>query len=50
MSDSDINISVWMSQTRHKNNWAGDSREVGVFAPHCLDVMVFIFTRKFLME
>jgi hypothetical protein len=50
MSDSDISVSVLMSQTRHKNNWAGDSHEVGIFAPDSFDGMVFIFTRTFLME
>lgn len=50
MSDSDINISVLMSQTRHKNDGAGDSCEVGNFAPQSFDIVVFTFTRKFLME
>lgn len=51
MGNSDTNISVLMSQTRHKNNWAGDSREVGVFPPsHCSNVMFFDFTRRFFIE
>lgn len=30
MGNSDTSISVLMSQTRHENNWADDSREAGV--------------------
>lgn len=50
MSDSDINICVLTSQTRHKNDGAGDSREVSNFATQCFDVVVFTFTRKYLTE
>lgn len=51
MGNSDTSISVLMSQTRHENNWADDSREAGVSSSsYCSNVTFLVFARRFLIE